>query len=62
MKIAYFKLYSAYLPHCIAAFSLIILFALYLKAAGLHKDPFSGKKKIILISDKYEKTIDSYLQ
>ena len=39
-----------------------MLFALYLRAAGLHVDPFTGKKKIVLVSDKYEKSIDEYLR
>jgi hypothetical protein len=59
---AYLKLYSTYVPHLIVALGLALFAFFYLRAAGMHTDPFTGKKKIVLIDDQYEKSFDGYLR
>jgi hypothetical protein len=36
--------------------------AVIAKVGGVHKDPFTNKKKIVLISDDFEKSIDGNLR
>lgn len=58
----YLKLYRAVFFRIALALGLSLLASMYLYVGGIHKDVFTHKKRIMLISEPFEKTMDGYLR
>jgi hypothetical protein len=43
------------------AFGVSLIAGLYFYVGGVHRDVFTNRKKIVLVSDSFEKAINQYL-